>query len=90
MRFPSAFVMRILKVAGHEDAPGRMVVVVRREYSYLLEELKPTFDGQGDVDVIIDRRAGDRRRRHESMFPDRRKSDRRRSKEDIVEVVISE
>ncbi len=78
MRFPSAFLVRILNAAaGHEEAQGRMFVVVRREYSYLQDELRQAFEGQGDVHVIVDRRDGEPRRRREAVTAERRQADRR-------------
>jgi hypothetical protein len=89
MRFPAAFLMRILRAAASsEEAQGMIFIVVLRPYAYLQEELGQAFAGQGDVHVVVDRRNGERRARWEPVTTDRRQAERRRPKAEIVDVVI--
>lgn len=84
-----AFILRIVKAAARsEAAQGKMSIVVRRQYDYLQEELQQTFKEQDDIEVIVDRRTGERRRTREPLMVERRRADRRRPTEEIVEVVI--
>jgi len=57
----------------------RHVVIIARHYSALFEYVRGRFATEGNVEVILDRRAGrDRRRRSSRMAPERRARDRRR------------
>jgi hypothetical protein len=51
--------------------------IVSRNDPKLYEYLKHYFAGRADVDVILDRRQGERRQHAESSPTDRRRSDRR-------------
>ena len=53
-----------------------------RLYEYLLER----FRDDGNVEVILDRRRGERRRRPHDQQPDRRRSDRRTRREVDLEL----
>jgi hypothetical protein len=66
-----------------------MVIIVRRPYAYLAEELSREFAGQEDVHVIVDRRYGERRRWRESVTVERRQGNRRNPKEEIVEMALT-
>ncbi len=89
MSFLPAFLLRILEAAAHpEEGRENMFIVVRRPYTYLQEELRQAFEGQGDVHIIVDRRSGERRTGPEPVTVERRQAERRRAKEEIVEVVI--
>jgi hypothetical protein len=55
-----------------------------RLYEYLLER----FRDDGNVEVILDRRRGERRRRSHAQEPDRRRSDRRTRREVDAELKI--
>ena len=89
MRLLPAFILRIVKAAARSEAArGKMSIVVRRSYDYLKEELQQTFGEQDDVEVIVDRRTGERRRAREPLMIERRRADRRCPTEEIVEVVI--
>jgi hypothetical protein len=55
----------------------RELFIVARHDRDLYDYLKRRFDGRPDVEVIYDRRVGERRRRTESPATERRGSDRR-------------
>jgi hypothetical protein len=56
--------------------PRELFIVARHDRD-LYEYLKIRFDGRPDVDVIYDRRVGERRCRRESPDCERRAGDRR-------------
>jgi hypothetical protein len=57
----------------------RHVLIIARHYAGLFEYVRGRFAAEGNVEVILDRRAGrDRRRRTARMTADRRARDRRR------------
>jgi len=86
--FP-AFVVTVLGVTeGSWQNPARMLLIVRRPYAHLEERLRRAFEGRADVDVLPDRRRGERRRDVRTVEAERRRVERRTSKEEIVEVVI--
>jgi len=61
---------------GHQP---RHVVIIARHYATLFEYVRGRFAAEGNVEVILDRRAGrDRRRRFGRMPTERRARDRRR------------
>jgi hypothetical protein len=61
---------------GHQP---RHVVIIARHYAALFEYVRGRFASEGNVEVILDRRAGrDRRRRTGQMAIERRSRDRRR------------
>jgi hypothetical protein len=62
-----------------EGHPPRHVVIIARHYAALFEYVRGRFATEGNVEVILDRRAGrDRRRRSGRMATERRTRDRRR------------
>ena len=63
-------------VAGVGDA--EVLLVVARERPEIYDVMRREFADAGDrVEVVFDRRFGERRRRPDGVTPDRRKSDRR-------------
>jgi hypothetical protein len=56
--------------------PRELFIVARHDHD-LYDYLKRRFTGRADVEVIYDRRVGERRRRNESPAHDRRGADRR-------------
>ena len=89
VRLPVEFLLKIAKATPAERGPNELSIVIRRPYAHLEEELRETFQGQKDVQVIVDKRYDERRVKLESVEIDRRRTDRRRGKEELVEVVIS-
>lgn len=65
-----------------------MRIIVRRPYAYLESRLRKAFEGRDDVEVLGDRRHGERRVARPPVPEERRRADRRKSKEEIVEIVI--
>ena len=66
-----------------------MSIIIHRPYAHLEDELREAFEGQEDVNLIVDRRDGERRTSQQPVSVERRRGDRRRPKEQLVEVVIS-
>ena len=66
-----------------------MFIIVLRSCTNIEDELRQTFEGQEDVQVIVDRRYGERRTSRQAVEVERRRSDQRRPKEGIVDVVLS-
>lgn len=71
-----------------EETRRRMYVVLRRPYAYLQDALQRAFEGQEGVQVIIDRRQGERRRASRAVPLDRRRTDRRAPSEELLQIVI--
>lgn len=90
MQFPSDFLVRILRATLRPDeGREKMVIVIRQPYAYLEAELRRTFEGQEDVEVIVDRRSPERPTTQPRAEAERPRDDRRRPKEQILEVIIS-
>jgi hypothetical protein len=89
MEFTPAFIVAVLGVTeGSWQNPARMLLIVRRPYAHLEERLRRAFEGRTDVEVLPDRRRGDRRLNARTVAEERRLAERRTLKEEIVEVVI--
>jgi hypothetical protein len=86
--FIPVFVFRVLSVMEPRHNPGRMLLIVRRPYAHLEDRLRRMFEGRDDVEVIPDRRRGERRRGRQPTQEERRLAERRLPKEDVLEVVI--
>jgi hypothetical protein len=71
-----------------EDTRRRMYVVLRQPYAYLQDALRRAFEEQEEVQIIIDRRGGERRRASQPVPSDRRRSDRRTPTEELLQIVI--
>ncbi len=73
----------LFKILGEtprpEEGRGKMVIIIRRQYAYLEAELRAAFEGQEDVQVVVDRRT----------IEQPVAANRRRPKEEILGVVIS-
>ncbi len=83
------FLLTVLQaLSGPDPGRGTMYVVIRAPYAHLERELRRVFEGQDDVRVLVDRRAGERRTSRRSVELERRGAERRRSKAEVVEVVI--
>jgi hypothetical protein len=60
----------------------RLLFVVGRERKQLYDSLRHTFDGDDTVQVVLDRRVGERRRQESTpRTGERRRSDRRAQRE---------
>jgi hypothetical protein len=69
----------------------KMNLIVKRPYAYLAEDLQRVFNGQEDVNIIVDSRHPDNdQRKEDQSAPDcRRVCDRRKTNEVLVDVVLS-
>src|SRR3989442_8526188 len=68
-------------LTGGENSPGdphKGHIVVPRSHAYLADLLAKAFEGRGEVEVIVDRRRGDRRMQQEPAAVGRRRAGRRR------------
>ena len=87
--FIPAFLMTVLGLTeGGRHNPGKMRLIVRRPYTYLENRIRQAFSGHDDVEVILDRRRGERRVRDRAPRDERRRDARRKTREEILEVVI--
>ena len=84
------FLLHVVRVADRlHHNPGRMLLIVRGPYAHLEDRLRRLFEGRQDVvEVILDRRRGQRRARSQADQPERRRADLRTPKEDILEIVL--
>ncbi len=91
MNFLPDFLLKMLRTTpGFDGDPGRMVIIIRRPYAYLESQLRAAFEGQEDVQVIVDRRTRERRTMHQPVEVERRRrAEARTPKEEILKVVIS-
>jgi hypothetical protein len=65
------------------DAEDRKIhVIVPPAQASLVEVVGRMFEGRSDVEVVVDRRHGERRCRHQVVGIDRRRADRRRLRGD--------
>jgi hypothetical protein len=67
---------------------ARHIFLVSRLETRLYEYLLERFRDDGNVEVILDRRRGDRRLRAQAQEPDRRRSERRTRREVDLELKI--
>src|SRR5216684_1148318 len=89
MEFIPTFVLSVLGIAGGAGPnPAKMRLIVKRPYVHLEERLRRAFEGRDDVEIMTDRRRGERRVIRRSAQEERRRAERRTPKEEILEVVI--
>lgn len=60
-----------------DTRPTTLLCIVSRELPALYEHLKQEFSGEGEIQVIFDRRRGDRRSEKVAVSAERRRHDRR-------------
>jgi hypothetical protein len=68
--------------------PGSMSIVIQRPHTHLENELRKAFEGQEEINIIVDRRYGERRVSQQPVSKDRRRADRRKAKALLAEAVI--
>ena len=84
-----AFIMRMLKsLKPSTRSAGETIVVVHGPFASLIPDLLNVFKGDRDVQVIADRRSGERRTKNEPVSLDRRRTERRERKAELLEVVF--
>lgn len=81
--------MSILHGAGRPGQGHRRVyIIVRQPYAYLADLLQRAFEGQTEVEIIVDRRRGERRTTQQPVAVERRGADRRRRRVELLQVCI--
>ena len=68
-----------MRTLSEAQATPRHLLIVARSEPMLYEYVKRTFAGEDTVEVILDRRLGERRRASASPAVERRRADRRSS-----------
>lgn len=95
MQLPSRFVLRIAETMGEPAiSSAKMLLVLMRPYAHLEGEMRKEFDGLDDVEVIVDRRfgerrVGERRKGGPPLASERRLADRRQEKEEVLHIILS-
>ncbi len=97
MELPSGFVLKTVRASAkprEETGEGKMLLVVGSRYAHLQKALMEAFDGQGDVQILVDRRKGERRQGERrkgggAVLSERRQMDRRKHKEEVLEIILS-
>src|SRR5947199_8736284 len=78
MEFTPTFVLTVLGMTeGSGHNPARMRLIVKRPYAHLEDRLRRAFEEREDVEVIIDRRRGQRRMSDRPVQAEQRRTDRR-------------
>src|SRR5256885_13267674 len=68
--------------SGHE----RISIIVPGAHAHLVDLLAKAFEGREDVEVIVDRRRGDRRTQERPVAGGARRAERRRTQGETVRV----
>lgn len=68
--------------------PGKIYIIVPRPYAYLGDLLAKAFERREDVEILVDRRHGERRTLQQPVALERRQAQRREAKGEVIEVVI--
>jgi len=90
MTTPDGFLLRVLKSAPFsKQGAGEMNIIVSQPYAHLVSVLGRVFKGQGDVNIKVDDRQGERRERKGAFSDERRQAERRRTREILVEAIVS-
>jgi hypothetical protein len=79
---PPDFVALARRLERELDHQGPCLVVVSRQWPSLLEYLKGRFRNRAGIEVVMDRRWGQRRRREEWPVHETRRDDRRRQRDE--------
>lgn len=83
-----SFVTALTDAESSDGNPGKVLIVVPRPRAYLADLLAKAFEAREDVEIITDRRYGDRRTRQLPFPVERRRGERRRLRQQVIEVVI--
>lgn len=84
----SSIKLRMAKATSQtEQMPGTMSIVIKRQYAHLEKELRRAFSQQS-VNIVVDRRFGQRRSSEKCVDNERRRKDRRRPQEAFIEAII--
>src|SRR2546422_7091299 len=83
-----SLVMRFVRaISGGENSPGdspKLYIIIPRPHAYLADLLVKAFEGRQDVEIIADRRRGERRMQQPPPAAERRPADRREAKDEGV------
>ena len=83
-----SFLTPLADAAHPVGNPGKVFIVVPRHRAYLADLLVKAFEGREDVEIVADRRYGERRTQQRSVGVERRRGQRRQPKEEVIEVVF--
>ena len=83
-----SFVAPFVDTEHSDGDPAKIHIVVPRHRAYVADLLRKAFEGREEVEIIVDRREGERRTRQRPVAVERRRADRRRPKAEVIEVVI--
>lgn len=83
-----SFVSAVTGVGHSDEDDEKIWIIVPRSHAYLADLLARPFEGREDIEIIVDRRRGDRRTQQRPVPVERRRTNRRRPKEEFVEVVL--
>src|SRR2546428_11624697 len=89
MEFIPTFVLTVLGMtegSGHNSASMRLIV--KRPYAHLEDRLRRAFEEREDVEVIVDRRRGQRRMSDRPVQAEQRRTDRRTPREEVVGTLV--
>src|SRR2546428_11706672 len=75
---------------GPGQGHGTMYIIINQAHAYLQETLRRPFEGQKNVQIIVDRRYGERGPTRGPVAFERPQPDRRRSGEHPVEGIVPE
>jgi len=97
MKLPSGFVMKTVRAttkSSEQTGNGKMLLILGSRYAFLQKALMEVFEGQEDVEVLVDRRHGKRRQGAQrekggSTLSECGEMDRRKPKEEVLEIVLS-
>src|SRR2546428_11636586 len=86
-----SLVMRFVRaITGGENSPGdspKLYIIIPRPHAYLADLLVKAFEGRQDVEIIADRRRGERRMQQKPPAVARRCADRREPKYPEIQAV---
>jgi hypothetical protein len=90
----SSLAISLIPALTHPDRSdrdeGKIYVIVPKDQAYLADLLTKRFEGQGRVEVVVDRRRAERRTQRHAVSLNRRRADRRRFHEQMVQIVIGQ
>ena len=75
--FPKSWTAETKGRSEAANQPAKQIFVVARDREKLFEYAKRAFSGNSSVEVVLDRRRGERRNGEKAGAPDRRRGDRR-------------
>ncbi len=75
--FPKSWTAETKGRGEAQAQAAKQIFVVARDREKLFEYAKRAFSGNSSVEVVLDRRRGDRRNGEKTGSPDRRRGDRR-------------